>query len=82
MAAQPQRYVDRLDRPTQVRIAERLELLAADPFDGSYSKPLKNAYRLRSSRVGALRILFTADRGEMVIVVEKMAPRGQVYRRL
>lgn len=82
VAAQPQWYIEQLDRQTQARIAERLRVLADDPFDVNHSKQLKNADRLRSSRVGSLRILFTADRDEMVVVVEKIAPRGQVYRRL
>jgi mRNA interferase RelE/StbE len=82
LSAGAERYFARLGRSDQARLVERFTALGDDPFGSRLSKPLTNLGNLRSSRVGGLRILFTVDREENVVFVEKIAPRGQVYRRL
>ncbi len=67
------------DRPTQERLSQKIDELAADPF--AASKPLVNS-DMRSARVGGLRILLRIDQGEVVVLVISIEPRGQVYRRL
>lgn len=75
-------YLQRLDARTLRRILSRFSQIAADPFDGRYSKPLVNAAGARSARVGRLRILFFVDERAEAIEVTEIGPRGEVYRRL
>lgn len=75
------RYLVRLDLPTQVRFRNRLRQLCTDPFDRQHSKPLTNSH-LRVSRVGSWRILYEVREPELLIYIEEIGPRGQVYRRL
>jgi len=77
-----ERYLERLDRRTQSRIAARLLQLTVDPFDPGYSKQLTNFDRLRVSRVGGWRIIYSVEGDHLLVLVEEIGPRGQVYRRL
>ncbi len=77
-----ERYFARLDRTTQERVRSRLREIATDPLAPGVSKSLVNAGHERSSRVGGLRILYFVLRDEQVVLIEEIAPRGQVYRRL
>ena len=74
------RYFARLDRPTQRRVADRLDELVADPFDPTISKRLQNRAGLRSARVGGLRILYQVQENDDLIRIEDIGPRGQIYR--
>lgn len=76
------RALDRLDQPTKRRVLERIEALALDPHDRRLGKALTNAEGLRSARVGGLRVLYTVDDANRVILVLAIRPRGQAYRRL
>lgn len=76
-----QAYLARLDVPTRDRMEAALELLANDPYHPG-TKQLTNARRLRSVRVGGWRIVYRVDDGDQIVIVETIAPRGQVYRRL
>lgn len=74
-------YLKRLDRVTRDRISSRIDQLGESPFD--HSKPLEGGNGLRSSRVGDYRmILRITDDDEITVLVLKIAPRGEVYRRL
>ena len=73
------KVLKRADRPTQERLSQKIDALAADPFTAS--KPLSGS-DMRSARVGGLRILLKLDHGEVVVLVISIEPRGQVYRRL
>ena len=44
--------LDRLDRPAERRIRQRMVLLSEDPFDPRISSPLTERAGLRKSRVG------------------------------
>ena len=81
VAHEAEKVLDRLDRPTERRIRQRIVLLAEDPFDLRLSAPLTEREGLRKSRVGGWRILFTADRAAKVMYVLTVDTRGQVYKR-
>jgi len=81
IAHEAEKILDRLDRPTERRIRQRIVLLAEDPFDPSLSAPLTEREGLRKSRVGGWRILFTADRPSKVMYVVTVDARGQVHKR-
>ncbi|MCL1818677.1 MAG: type II toxin-antitoxin system RelE/ParE family toxin [Spirochaetaceae bacterium] len=71
------KYLESLDSITRRRITEALEELAEEPPAGDIVKlQSKDGYR---RRVGDFRILF--DITETKVIVYKIAPRGQVYKR-
>ena len=80
VAHEAEKVLDRLDRPTELRIRARFVQLAEDPFDPRLSAPLTERPGVRKSRVGGWRILFTADRQTKVLHVVTLDTRGQVYR--
>jgi mRNA interferase RelE/StbE len=70
----------KMPRNTAQLIREKLNQVAADPF-GSLSNAKKlqgrSGYRLR---VGDWRVIYEINQAEIVIVVLKIAPRGEVYK--
>lgn len=69
-----------MPRNTASLIREKLEQIAVDPFSSiPNSKKLqgRDGYRLR---VGDWRIIYEVHKKEVVIIVLKVAPRGEVYR--
>ena len=81
LSRQAERYLDRLDPQTRLRIADVLRELTVNPF-GSSSKALAGYPGRRSARVGAWRILFTVRTDPPVVRVSGIGPRGQIYREL
>lgn len=68
------KVIGSMDRPTKQRIKSALEKLP----DGDV-KPLKGSSGTFRLRVGDWRILFSNPEPD-VILVEKIGPRGQVYK--
>ena len=61
-------------------IREKLEVIAANPYsDRPNAKKLqgRDGYRLR---VGDWRVIYEIQNDELVILVLRVAPRGEVYR--
>lgn len=79
LTATAHKYFDKLDRPTKKRIQDKLDAIAAGPFDLRLSKPLSDVSK-RTARVGDYRILFEVL--DSVIFVSDIAPRGRAYRKL
>jgi mRNA interferase RelE/StbE len=63
-------------------VLERLDQLAANPFDPRIAEPLTNKGALRKSRVGGWRIIFRVEREILEVPVITIARRGQVYQRM
>lgn len=74
----PERYLRTLDAKTKQRFLLKFNQLVEDPI--VHSKPLKGLPGLRGARVGDWRIVF--ELGDGVIRIDRIAPRGQVYRDL
>lgn len=71
------KYLQRLDRNTQVRIIKAINQL---PFgDIKLLKGSTYNYRLR---VGSYRVIFSKDDNTFTIVVIKIAPRGDAYYKI
>jgi mRNA interferase RelE/StbE len=69
-----------MPRDVAKRIREKIEQVAEDPFASiPNSKKLqgRSGYRLR---VGDWRVIYEVNADEIVIIVLKIAPRGEVYR--
>lgn len=70
----------RMPRNSALLIRERIEQVAVDPFASiSNAKKLqgRSGYRLR---IGDWRVIYEINRDEVVILVLKIAPRGEVYK--
>jgi mRNA interferase RelE/StbE len=81
LSRQAARYLARLSRSDQERMARRIDQIAGDPY-GPHSKPLTNLAGRRSARVGGYRIIFAVDDETEVVSISDIGPRGQVYRGL
>lgn len=72
-------YLSKLDKTVQERFSGALRALAEDPF-GAGTKRL-HGIDGRSLRVGGWRVRYLVDTMNLVLNIESIAPRGQVYRR-
>ena len=80
VAHEAEKILDRLDRPTELRVRARFVQLADDPFDPRLSAPLADRPGIRKSRVGGWRILLTVDREAKAVYILSVDTRGQVYK--
>jgi mRNA-degrading endonuclease RelE of RelBE toxin-antitoxin system len=68
-------------RKTAVAMVAALERIAADPFARHRNverlKGVKDGFRLRH---GAVRAVYRIERATETMHVERIAPRGEVYR--
>jgi mRNA interferase RelE/StbE len=74
------RSLQKMSRNTANLIREKLGQIANDPFASiPYATKLQGrpGYRLR---VGDWRVIYEINKDEVVIIVMKIAPRGEVYR--
>lgn len=74
-------YLRRLDRQVQRRVAEAIRALCDDPWHRG-TKPLTGYPHLRAVRVGGWRVVYSVDETALLVLVDVIAPRGEVYRRL
>ncbi len=78
-----EKAVARLDQTMRRRVDKRMEELEVDPYNPRISKQLRHDVKgLRSSRLGAWRIIYEVHDNARVICVVSIGPRGQVYKRL
>ena len=72
--------LSRIPRNMANLIREKLDAIAANPYaEHPNAKKLqgRDGYRLR---VGDWRVIYEIQNDELVILVLKVAPRGEVYR--
>jgi mRNA interferase RelE/StbE len=74
--------IARLDHGTQKRITRRAAELGNAPYDPRVSGPLTQQGRLRKSRIGGWRLIYTVDEEAKVVAIIAIDRRGQVYKRL
>lgn len=73
------RALDKLPRHEQDRVLDALERLEQNPF-ATPAKPLQGRPEW-SLRVGELRVLLRVEREARRLVVTRIGPRGDVYKR-
>jgi len=80
LTRQPARILARLPADLRKRIDRKLLDLAQDPRPSGckYLKQL-DLYRLR---VGDWRMIYSIEDGKLIILVLRIAPRGEAYRNL
>lgn len=72
--------MNKIPRTVTKLIREKLEAIAANPYaDHPNAKKLqgRDGYRLR---VGGWRVIYEIQNEQLVILVLRVAPRGEVYR--
>jgi len=72
--------LNKIPRNVAKMIREKLESIAANPYaEHANAKKLqgRDGYRLR---VGDWRVIYDIQNDKLVILVFKVAPRGEVYR--
>ena len=70
----------KMPRNTAQLIREKMEQVAVDPFASILNaKKLQGrpGYRLR---IGDWRVIYEINKDQVVIIVMKIAPRGEVYK--
>lgn len=80
-AAEVTKIMARLPRNLVKRIIERIEDVAADPYQGHPNVTNlkgRDGYRLR---VGDWRVIYDLDDDNQVMIVLVIGPRGQVYKK-
>ena len=75
-----QKALLRLPRNTAILVRKKLEQLATDPY-----APMTNAKKLQNRsgyrlRIGDWRVIYEIKNDELVVLVLKIAQRGEVYR--
>ena len=79
-AKEAEKSLLRMPRNTAKLIREKLEVIAANPYaDHPNAKKLqgREGYRLR---VGDWRVIYKMQNEQLMIVVMKIASRGEVYK--
>jgi len=75
------KYYQTVDDNTAEKINRVLEEVGGNPFMGTDIKKLHGRlagkYRVR---VGELRIIYTVDEANGIIMIEAIGPRGAVYK--
>lgn len=71
--------LQKLDRPIQARIIEKLDAASADPYVMAKKLAGVNLY---SIRVGDYRVIASIEKGKMVIIVIDLGHRSKIYRKL
>lgn len=79
VSATAERQIAKLHRPDQIRILRAVRALADDPTPQGARK-LTGYDDVWRVRVGVYRILYSLDRGRLLVLVFKVGHRRDVYR--
>jgi mRNA interferase RelE/StbE len=79
ISASAERQLRRLPRADQIRVVRAVLALGREPFPRG-SRRLSGYADVFRVRVGTYRVLYSVDRGRVVIVVLKVGHRRDVYR--
>ena len=74
------RVIERLGRDDKRRVGEMLDALAHNPRPRG-AIPLEGQHDLYRARVGNWRIVYQIRRDELLVLVVRIRPRGDVYKR-
>jgi mRNA interferase RelE/StbE len=77
---QAAKILKRLDRTTALRIHNRIEELATEPFSPRLSRQKETMPENRYSRVGDWRIIYQINEKEGVLNIVAIRPRSSAYQ--
>lgn len=79
ISRQAEKVKRRLDKPARKRLDKAIQGLAQNPYPSNSRKLVgyENHYRLR---VGNWRVIYTVRKQQLIVLVIKIAPRGQAYK--
>lgn len=69
------KFIDKLPQNEKIRVVKAIQMLP----NGEDIKRLKGHSNLLRLRVGAYRIIYTVDNGELVVIVIDVGNRGEIY---
>ena len=80
MSSSARRQLRKLDRPTQRRVAQRIDGLADDPRPSGVTKLTDVTPPVYRVREGQYRILYTINDNQLIILVVRISHRSEAYR--
>ncbi len=74
-------YFDKIDQRTKKRVAKVIELLKQNPYIVPNIKPIEGLpYEQYRIRIGKLRMIYRINNEQLLIIIVKIGPRGDVYK--
>jgi len=70
-----------LQRKEQIRLKQRIDALAEDPYPKD-TKKLTNNNDLYRIRIGNFRVIYTVQNNQLIVLVVKIGHRREIYRKL
>ncbi|BFH60474.1 type II toxin-antitoxin system RelE family toxin [Paenibacillus azoreducens] len=81
LSSEAEKALKKLDKPMTRRIFNALDQLSNDPWNHANTKKMKgtekDVYRLR---VGSYRLIYEIINEELIILVVRIGPRGDIYK--
>ncbi|MCY7309994.1 MAG: type II toxin-antitoxin system RelE/ParE family toxin [Chitinophagaceae bacterium] len=73
-----EKYLNKLSGKMYLAVRYKIEELKTNPVPGD-AIPLKGYSQTYRIRLGSLRIIYEIHKGELIILIIDIGPRGQVY---
>lgn len=73
------KFIAKLDKTSQERIATGLKGLLSSPAEGDI-KRLKGYTDLYRLRIGSFRVIFNIDHQRQIVYIEAIGNRGDIYK--
>lgn len=70
-----------LSRDNLIRVARAINKLSEDPRPAG-CKPLKGLVNYYRIRIGDYRVIYSVEKNQLIVVVVRIAHRGQLYKKL
>lgn len=77
---QAKKKLQSLSRPDRFRIAEKIEMLGANPDDPALDVKKLTGQPFYRLRIGQWRIIFDRQDNVKIIAIETLKPRGDAYK--
>lgn len=79
---QSKKFIEKQDQTTKKRIRNILLSLAENPYSHSNTIKLTGYENLYRARIGKYRVLYKIIDDKLVVYVDDIESRGQVYKRI
>ena len=73
------KYFNKMNGSIKLRLTQAFEKLLFEPPQGDIF-PLQGKNNIYRLRVGNLRILFSVNKNDNIILISKISPRGDAYK--